>query len=111
MRISDWSSDVCSSDHLSALYSGALRRHGVARPCGGGAREPLCPEADSAALWTGIRPVSGHSFHPDMGWHSRSNVLCARSLAAGRRPADVRIILYHGRPGYETNADHSIPTI
>src|SRR3546814_7250564 len=96
MRISDWSSDVCSSDLLSALYSGALRRHGVARPCGGGAREPLCPEADSAALWTGIHSVSGHSLHPDMGWHSRSNVLCARSLAAGRRPAEVWLILYSG---------------
>src|SRR3546814_12693387 len=58
MRISDWSSDVCSSDLLARLY---LSCFGAARP--GGVGEPLAGESDRRS----IRWPSPLRLYPDRG--------------------------------------------
>src|SRR3546814_2881451 len=58
MRISDWSSDVCSSDLADALGSQRLRRARdalVERPVGQPALHPvLAPEHDGIGLGVGV---------------------------------------------------------
>src|SRR3546814_2019533 len=89
MRISDWSSDVCSSDLPGAapqravpLGRGALRRQAARRP--GGAREHADPDADGAR---------------------RRELRAPRGRLAGGRPGVVLREVHHRRRPARPDAD------
>src|SRR3546814_12659030 len=92
MRISDWSSDVCSSDLLDGAASALRRRQGIglrARACGTRfrrVREPQarpCRPLGLTALWSGAGEKSGLSSPSEQRPLNRESILWRRQ---GLRP-------------------------
>src|SRR3546814_5430400 len=97
MRISDWSSDVCSSDLRGQPAPGDLDRHEVHQP------RPAVP-----------RPDPGGQYRPDEGGRQvrtspRLQVLDLRDVVdpPGDHPLDRRPGAHHPHPGAHDRDDRS----
>src|SRR3546814_16074132 len=86
MRISDWSSDVCSSD-LEPAFPGGQRR---AEPCtgGGGDRTGAGPRLHARAVGTRLVAGAGAGHRPDPG--GAADHAAGRERRRGPHPARRR---------------------
>src|SRR3546814_6643166 len=85
MRISDWSSDVCSSDLLPLRYATRVPGDGFGVPGGDWGRDPLCRYGPFRAQGGGPELVDAGLSVPDAQLYG-SGRAAARHTRSGREP-------------------------